>query len=73
MAEVTDGPGMYPGFSKEVEALLRLAHVGAIRPSELRNNLRKMGLELGADELPLPDFDPLDNDNNTDAMEATDE
>lgn len=49
-------PGHHQGFSKEADAVMRLHDRGLITPLEARHALRKSGMELGPDEVEVPEI-----------------
>ncbi|MEQ8914342.1 MAG: hypothetical protein RIE03_18775 [Pseudomonadales bacterium] len=50
-----DEVGFPPGFSRNVEAILKIGSAGGFfSMEEFRENLRLAGLSLGADEYPAP-------------------
>lgn len=64
--------GFHRGFSKEVEAITRVFDRGGMLPTEMRANLRKAGMELGSDEVELPEINlpPMTADNPEEAADG---
>lgn len=56
---VEEPEGFGPGFSRNVEAVLKIGQVGGFYShTEFRDSLRMCGLPLGPDVLPeMPEFD----------------